>query len=642
MRESFEKEKSKLRTLLWLIFPLGLLIGCIRFGAFDMHIPNGMPFSTMVERSLSDWGLTIAVLTVSLALSIAYFFSRKKAVGIIAVIVAFLGVMGVVVGEIRVPSPSEMRQLVDASWIFSIPGIRNVMLGLISLFDTRSQILGRYIWEWVYTGAIYALPALFVLVFYLRTKRCVKRATVEANSTAQSQQTSSANQQVAEMQAQLAQMRAEMERMKAGQTEKATETIQTAQVEEAAPSAPEETRTEAVAAPAMPVEEKKAVAPAMPVEENKTVAAAKPFSLSWKWVIAAVVALLFILFSTRAFAFVSIDAYIQKCIAIAAVWCIATRKRRSGIVLAIVYAALSAYGFLGTLASVSYRASLLDTGIKLLLYFKTLGSLIAVAPILYFAFVPRRGKGLLKVLCGITVAVFAAEIAINLFALGSVSSLIPCTALNYAFCAAAAFAVGESANVAKKEKQKKASSHSLFKKAFAYFKDEEKVENLGERSKVVAALLAWFLGAFGAHRYYLGYKKRGMLMSIGAGCLVLGTILMTIATTGATMGAVNAALSRKSSGGIGFAVLSVLSIPLLLAGAATGIMALVDFIRILMNTLLPADGKPYQNGVVVVQSTANNPNNNIEALEKLAKLHEQGILTDEEFQQKKTEILGKM
>ena len=31
-----------------------------------------------------------------------------------------------------------------------------------------------------------------------------------------------------------------------------------------------------------------------------------------------------------------------------------------------------------------------------------------------------------------------------------------------------------------------------------------------------------------------------------------------------------------------------------------------------------------------------------EAIEKLAKLHEQGILTDEEFQRKKADILAKM
>lgn len=32
----------------------------------------------------------------------------------------------------------------------------------------------------------------------------------------------------------------------------------------------------------------------------------------------------------------------------------------------------------------------------------------------------------------------------------------------------------------------------------------------------------------------------------------------------------------------------------------------------------------------------------IEAVEKAGQLHEQGILTDEEFQQKKTELLAKM
>ena len=35
-------------------------------------------------------------------------------------------------------------------------------------------------------------------------------------------------------------------------------------------------------------------------------------------------------------------------------------------------------------------------------------------------------------------------------------------------------------------------------------------------------------------------------------------------------------------------------------------------------------------------------NDSLGALERLAKLHEQGILTDEEFQQKKKDLLGKL
>ena len=44
----------------------------------------------------------------------------------------------------------------------------------------------------------------------------------------------------------------------------------------------------------------------------------------------------------------------------------------------------------------------------------------------------------------------------------------------------------------------------------------------------------------------------------------------------------------------------------------------------------------------VQPAAVNNDATNIEALEKLAKLHEQGILTDDEFQQKKSELLTKI
>lgn len=65
-------------------------------------------------------------------------------------------------------------------------------------------------------------------------------------------------------------------------------------------------------------------------------------------------------------------------------------------------------------------------------------------------------------------------------------------------------------------------------------------------------------------------------------------------------------------------------------------------------SLRPADGSPWEEEVRVTQVRAVAPvqpaavNNNaatLEALEKLAKLHEQGILTDEEFQQKKRNCL---
>lgn len=168
---------------------------------------------------------------------------------------------------------------------------------------------------------------------------------------------------------------------------------------------------------------------------------------------------------------------------------------------------------------------------------------------------------------------------------------------------------------------------------------------MANRSKVVSALLAFFLGTTGAHRYYLGYKKQGIIQTCGFVSLIIGYAMYVPA---------------MMDGSAGMLLFSVL---FLLYGAGIGIWAFVDFIRILTGGLTPADGSPWEKEqvvmtqVVMTQPVAaepaatqpamampvqNSDSNAIEILEKLAKLHEQGILTDEEFQQKKADILAKM
>ncbi len=163
------KEKSKLRTLLWLIFPLGLLLGC------------------MGDRNSARWSITIIILGVSLILSLIYFLSRKKAVGISAVIIAFLGIAAVFANN--VPDEQTMYGLIWNSLIFSLPIIAQGMRLLVTAFSKISyEIAGRYIWEWAFAGAVYVLPALFVMAFYLRTKKCFKLIDVEAKRAARQQQ----------------------------------------------------------------------------------------------------------------------------------------------------------------------------------------------------------------------------------------------------------------------------------------------------------------------------------------------------------------------------------------------------------------------------------------------------------------------
>lgn len=47
----------------------------------------------------------------------------------------------------------------------------------------------------------------------------------------------------------------------------------------------------------------------------------------------------------------------------------------------------------------------------------------------------------------------------------------------------------------------------------------------GSSKKIAAALLAFFLGAFGAHKFYLGYQKQGIIMLL---VFIFGWILLGI------------------------------------------------------------------------------------------------------------------
>ncbi len=160
-----------------------------------------------------------------------------------------------------------------------------------------------------------------------------------------------------------------------------------------------------------------------------------------------------------------------------------------------------------------------------------------------------------------------------------------------------------------------------------FTKQKRNSSTAGTKSKIAAAILAFFLGITGAHRYYLGYKKQGMTQTLGFVSLIAGWYLYFTAIL-------------EQEGGI----LLVTGL-LLLFGGVVGLWAFVDFIRILTGGLQPANGTTYsenQPQQVQVIQTAPSANDNIDAIEKLAKLHEQGILTDEEFQQKKADLLTKM
>ena len=148
---------------------------------------------------------------------------------------------------------------------------------------------------------------------------------------------------------------------------------------------------------------------------------------------------------------------------------------------------------------------------------------------------------------------------------------------------------------------------------------------VGNKSKVVAALLAFFLGTTGAHRYYLGYKKQGIMQTCGFVSLILGWSMYIPAMVSENIASL------------------LFTLIFLIYGGITSIWAFVDFIRVLTGGLQPEDGSDYtenQPRQVQVIQTAPSAKDNIDALEKLAKLREQGVLTEEEFQRKKADILG--
>ena len=169
--------------------------------------------------------------------------------------------------------------------------------------------------------------------------------------------------------------------------------------------------------------------------------------------------------------------------------------------------------------------------------------------------------------------------------------------------------------------------HRKIEKKQTEFMRGDREMTVGNKSKVVAALLAFLLGTTGAHRYYLGYKKQGIIQSCGLVSFILGWAIYV------------PAMVSENIASLLFALI------FLIYGGITSIWAFVDFIRILTGGLKPEDGSDYtenQPRQVQVIQTSPSAKDNIDALEKLARLHEQGILTDEEFEQKKKDILEKM
>ncbi len=150
------------------------------------------------------------------------------------------------------------------------------------------------------------------------------------------------------------------------------------------------------------------------------------------------------------------------------------------------------------------------------------------------------------------------------------------------------------------------------------------------KSKLTAALLAFFFGGVGAHRYYLGYKADGLVYTCGFILRMIGHIYIFLAR-----------IHCYLFTGMEFIIFCLYMV----CSSIPAICAFVDFILILCEKLLPADGTCYvQNQKNASQSIRQEASSSdwIDVLEKLSKLHEQGVLTDEEFAQKKEALLKRM
>lgn len=112
------------------------------------------------------------------------------------------------------------------------------------------------------------------------------------------------------------------------------------------------------------------------------------------------------------------------------------------------------------------------------------------------------------------------------------------------------------------------------------------------KSKTTALILSILVGGLGVDRFYLGYTGMGVLKLLTGGCF--------------------------------------------------GILWIIDIVNIATGKLLPADGSAYDDLEVRSNASQQVVSTAYDELEKAAKLHEQGILSDGEFAKIKTDLLEKM
>jgi hypothetical protein len=80
----------------------------------------------------------------------------------------------------------------------------------------------------------------------------------------------------------------------------------------------------------------------------------------------------------------------------------------------------------------------------------------------------------------------------------------------------------------------------------------------------------------------------------------------------------------------------------LLTGGCFGILYIIDIINIATGKLAPADGSGYSEDFAGPANPPQLVSSAYDDLEKIARLHDQGALSDEEFSKMKADLLERM
>ena len=112
------------------------------------------------------------------------------------------------------------------------------------------------------------------------------------------------------------------------------------------------------------------------------------------------------------------------------------------------------------------------------------------------------------------------------------------------------------------------------------------------KSKTTALILSILVGGFGVDRFYLGYTGMGILKLLTGGCF--------------------------------------------------GILWIIDIVNIATGKLGPADGSGYNDDLTIPPAPTQSADNAYDNLTRAAKLYEQGVLSTDEFNKLKADLLEKM